>query len=280
MATRIVTDSCADLPVHLARQLEVVIVPCHIRLDGRSYKDGVDLTGDRFYAMLEDAAEPPSTSQPSIGELQQVYGQLLEQGHHIVSVHISGRLSGTCNAARRAKDALGRGSPIEIVDSEQASVAQGLVVAHAARAAKQELAYQEVAGLLRSVIDRTRAFLAVESLLPLARGGRIGRAKSVLNSPPESVQVLQIRKGELHPALTAPNWGEAKQMLVTLARDFGPMEGLGVGYSTSADEAARLGHSLSDLVAESRFMIAQFGATIGGHVGSNALGLGLTLAGP
>ena len=149
MAIRIVTDSVSDLPPALASANDITVVPCYVIIGNETYKDGVEITADRFYSRLGSLSRLPTTSQPTIGDFQEVYQRMLDQGHQIVSVHVSSKLSGTVNSATQAKAALGDSSQIEIVDSQLASAPMALAVLSAAQWAREMSDYREVARRVR-----------------------------------------------------------------------------------------------------------------------------------
>ncbi len=103
---KIVTDSTSDLPADLAQSLGIEVQPIYIIWDGKSYQDGLDLTPDEVYRRLESGASMPTTSQPTPLDFESLYGRLAEKCEAIVSIHISSKLSGTCNAALEAGRAL------------------------------------------------------------------------------------------------------------------------------------------------------------------------------
>ena len=135
MAVKIVTDSTADLPTDLARELDITVVPLNIHFGQESFLDGVDLGSDEFFERLIRGPQLPTTSQPSPGVFADVYRGLVDAGDQVLSIHISELLSGTLNSATQAKGQLGD-APIEVLDSLQVSMGLGLVVTAAAQAAK------------------------------------------------------------------------------------------------------------------------------------------------
>ena len=127
MSVRIVTDSSSDLPPQLAERWNITVVPCYVVIDDQSYRDGIDISSDEFYRRLTSEQRLPTTAQPTVADFQSVYQDLLNQGHQVVSIHISGKLSGTLSSAQQARTALGNSdaSRIEIVDSQLASIPLG-----------------------------------------------------------------------------------------------------------------------------------------------------------
>ena len=135
MAIKIVTDSTADLPEQVAQKMDITVVPLNVHFGTEAYKDGIDLSADKFYKLLVAGSELPKTSQPSVGDFVEVYERLGRDADGILSVHLSSKLSGTYNSAIQAKGMAGVDCPIEVVDSYQACMGQGVVAVAAARVA-------------------------------------------------------------------------------------------------------------------------------------------------
>ena len=278
MAVRIVTDSTADLPPALAEQLGVTVVPANVVINDESYRDGVDITPDEFYQHLVADSRVPTTSQPSMGTFQTAYRELLEQGDEIVSIHVTGKLSGTVNSAEQAKSGLGDDAPIEVIDSRLASIAMSLVVLDAVELANQSLPYQEIAETVRRNLSRTTTFFALDTLEYLQKGGRIGKAQAFMGSLLSVKPILTLEEGEVHPLERPRNHRRAMQRLIDLTREQAPASRLGIIYSTDEQWADDLRGSLSDLAPAEQIITARFGPALGVYVGPRAVGVAITSA--
>ena len=128
MAVKIVTDSTADIPKSMAQELGIEVVPLKVRFGEEEFLDGVNLTPDEFYRRLTSGNVLPVTSQPSVGEFVEAYRRAGEVSDGIVSIHVSSLVSGTIQAAAQAKEQAESQSPIEVVDSYQASMGLGMAV--------------------------------------------------------------------------------------------------------------------------------------------------------
>ena len=244
MAIRIVTDSTSDLPPGLAQELGIVVVPANVVIDDVTYRDGVDLTSDEFYQRLVSGPRLPTTSQPSVGTFQSAFQEILDQGDEIVSLHVSGKLSGTVNSAEQAKASLGDNPPIEVVDSGAASIALALVVVGAAELAQTSSSYQELANQVRQDLPRTSAVFALDTLEYLQKGGRVGKAQAFVGSLLSVKPILTLQDGEVHPLERPRNHQRAMRRLVELTREKAPAARLGVVYSTDEHWAEELRGSL------------------------------------
>ncbi|MSQ07395.1 MAG: DegV family protein [Dehalococcoidia bacterium] len=277
MPIRIVTDSSADLPPELARRWDITVVPCNVVLNDVSYKDGVELSPGEFYRRLESSPRPPTTSQPSVADFQAVYQSLLAQDNQIMSIHVSGKLSGTVNAAERARESLGpQSASVVVVDSRQASLPQGLVALSAAQAAASHQGPPaQLADQVRASLPKARCYFLLDTLEYLQKGGRIGKAQAFVGNLLSVKPILTIQDGEVHPVERQRNRQRAVARLVELAKGLGPLSKLGVIYSTEPEQAAALRHSLAGLLPEDEIILSQFGAALGTYIGPRGLGVAL-----
>lgn len=195
-----VTDSTASLPVELTAQLNIEVVPLHVVVDGKSFLEGVDCTPEQIAAALASGAQV-STSQPTPAQFIEVFSRLAEQGAaEIVSVHISGKLSGTAATAQAAAEHIG--IPVHVVDSATAAMGLGFAALSAAQSAVEDggltaLRGEQVAAVASRAAQSTRSVFLVESLEHLRRGGRLGRAASTVGTLLGLRPLLTLDDGEI-----------------------------------------------------------------------------------
>ena len=144
MTIKIVTDSTADLPAKLVKELDVAVVPVYLRFGAEVYRDRVDISEDEFYRKLLSDPTHPNTTQPTPQDFASVYEKLSKDADGIVSIHITSKLSGTYNSAVQGKKMVKNGCPIEIVDSQTVSIAIGLMVIQACQMAKSGRSLKQI----------------------------------------------------------------------------------------------------------------------------------------
>ena len=276
MTIRIVTDSVSDLPPSAAGANEITVVPLYVAIGGDTYRDGVDITADRFYSLLTELPSLPTTSQPSVADFQEVYRRLLDQGHRIVSIHVSAKLSGTLNSATQARESLGAASDIEIVDSQLAGGAQALLALNAARWAGEMADHREVARRVERSIGQNHGFVVVDTLKYLAKGGRIGKAQAFLGGALQFKPILSIRDGEAHPVDRPRTRRRAMARIVEIVRELAPIRRMHVSYTTGREHALAIRHEVADLVEPERLIESRFGPVLGTHLGPNTIGVAVT----
>ena len=276
MTIRIVTDSVSDLPSSVAGANEITVVPLYVVIGGETYRDGVDIDADRFYSLLEEVPSLPTTSQPSIADFQEVYRGLLDQGHRIVSIHVSAKLSGTLNSAAQARESLGAASEIEIVDSQLAGGAQALLAISAARWAREMSDHREVARWVERSVGQNHGFVVVDTLKYLAKGGRIGKAQAFLGGALQFKPILSIRDGEAHPVDRPRTRRRAMARIIQIVRGLAPVRQIHVSYSTGREHALAIRDGLADLVEPEHIVESRFGPVLGTHLGPNTIGVAVT----
>lgn len=272
MAVRIVTDSTADLPPHLARELDVTIVPLNVHFGQEMFLDGVDLDTDQFFQRLTTAPQLPTTSQPSPGKFLEAYQPLVEAGHQLVSIHISSKLSGTINSAVQAKEQLGN-APLEIVDSLQATMGVGLVVTAAARAVKAGASYQEVLEVARRAIGQVQLFGLLDTLEYLQKGGRVGKVRGFVGSLLRVRPIVTVQEGIVHSVISVRSRAAGLQYMATIAEERAPLEQAAVMHATTPQEAQELAEKLRPFVPSGHVIQARLGPVLGTYTGPGTIGV-------
>ena len=272
MTVRIVTDSTADLDPPEAAAHRITVAPLTIHFGETSYHSGIDLSKDEFYARMPQSAVLPRTSQPSPGVFLEAY-ESLKDADGIVSIHISGKLSGTVNSARTAAAQLPAwGPPVEIVDSDTASMGLGFAVLAAAEAAEKGADLQSVARIARETAARVRLLLFVDTLEYLQQGGRIGRARAFLGTLLQTKPVLELRQGEIEGIERPRTRQRAIERLHALILRTPNPQAIAVLYGSTPEEAAALAERLRQTFPGVAVSVVQCSPVIGVHTGPGALG--------
>jgi len=271
MPVKIVTDSGADLPDQLAKEMGIAVVPVYVRFGEEVYRDRVSISEDEFYERLTHDPVHPSTTQPGPQDFLEAYQKLSSDADGIVSIHITGKLSGTCNSALMAKDMLEGGCPVEVVDSEMLSMSVGLTVIAAAEMAKAGESMDKIVEAAKQAIPKTYLFFLLDTLEYLKRGGRIGKAKALLGSILSVKPMLTMKDGELVPAGQARSRAKGMDKLFEYVKNAGDIQDLAVVYNTTPDEAQALAERLGSVFDREKIRIARVGPGLGAHGGPGAM---------
>jgi len=178
----VVTDSASNLPPEVAAQHGITVVPIYLHWDGRTYRDGVDITSDEVYRRLREDKCLPHTAAPSAGDFLQTYLRLGHEAEGVISVHLPTELSGTIEAARLAADLAKEEVPVRVVNTGTAAMGAGFVALAAARAAMQGADLEAAVQAACEIRPKVMIYAMFDTLKYLQRSGRIGRAASLVGT--------------------------------------------------------------------------------------------------
>jgi DegV family protein with EDD domain len=272
----VVTDTTHYLPRETVAELGVGEVSLYVNDGEHAEREADILDLAAFYGRLRTAAALPTTSQPSIGDFLAVYEPLVRDGHDVVSIHISGGISGTVEAARQAAaelDASGR--RIEVVDSRLACGALGMVVLGTAAVARSGADVDAVAARAHEAADATRLWFAVDTLEYLQRGGRIGPAQAWLGGALKIKPILTF-DGEISPVERVRTSGRAFERMVHYlrSRHEDGADGWVIQHIQAPDVAERLVASGREIFGREPLFVSEIGPVIGAHTGPGLVGVG------
>jgi DegV family protein with EDD domain len=267
MKVQVITDSTADMPPGMVEKLGIRVVPIYLRFGDKIYRDGVDISNDEFYAMLDTSRIYPATSQPNPEDFTTVYKEYCHNADGIVSIHISSKISGTYNSANMARKTLESACPIEVIDSKFNSAGLGLVVTAAARIAHTGADFSEVVNEVYKAIYKVRMFGMFETMKYLARSGRVNKtiaaASRILNVMP----LLTFRDGEIVRAGLVRTVNKGMEKIYEFARANSPISELTIVHSKVINQANELKKRLSEFIAEEKINMTELGAGLGVHGG-------------
>ncbi|MBN1814171.1 MAG: DegV family protein [Anaerolineae bacterium] len=273
MSVRIVTDSTADIPPHLAEELDITVLPVYINIGENSYLDGVELTREEFYENLPTYDPHPKTSAPSLGSVVEAYERLASEGAtQILSIHVALTLSGVQNVAHAAAQSV-RSVAVTVFDSQQLTLGLGFQALAAARAAAVGRSVGEIVGMLQDMVHRVYSFAALNTLEYLRRGGRLSRVQASVGNLLRIKPLLLLYEGGLTLEKTRTT-REGLARLHQTVRGLSPLENLAVVHANAHEKADELWARFRRFVPGiDTPIMTQVTPAIGAHVGPGAVGL-------
>ena len=273
MTVKVVTDSSSDLPDDLAAQLNIAIVPLSVRFGNEEFVDRKDLTAAEFWARCDASPTLPETAAPAPGAFEAAYRAAVAEGSDgVVAICISGRLSGTLQAAQVAADAVRDAVPVRVVDSQQASGGLGILVRNAARWAAAGGKVDEIADAALEEVGRTRLYATFDTLEYLRKGGRIGRAQAFVGSMLSMKPVIELRDGVVEPESRQRTRGRSIRHLADKVREAVPVAHPTVLHADAPDYGELVG-MLAEFLPPDDIVVTSIGAVIGTHAGPRAMGV-------
>ncbi|HUV56356.1 MAG TPA: DegV family protein [Dehalococcoidales bacterium] len=271
MTVKIVTDSVADLPSEVAKQLGITVIPLNVRFGEEVYRDGIDLTADEFYYELAHGKTLPVTSVPSPNAFAQAYDKLAEETDEILVIALTSKLSGTYEVALQSVGLMKRKCRVEVIDSQLAVMAEGFLVIKAAKAAQAGAGLDELMDLVQSNIPRVDFRAAFDTLEYLKRGGRIGKAQALLGSMLRVNPLITLRDGVVEPAGRTRSRAKAIDYLYDFATSYSHIEEMAVEDAACPGDANELVERLSSKFPRERIYRSRSTPVIGTHTGPGLL---------
>ena len=273
MSVKIVSDSACDIPKELAEELDIHVVPLYVNFGEESLRDGIDINAENFYQRLTSDPIHPFTSQPSPGDFLDIYQKLDSDNDGIISIHLSAKLSGTFKSASIASEDQSLKSKISVIDTGHVSMSSGLCVIEAAMLAKNGADFDTIVKATNDFASRAHFVGLLDTLVYLEKGGRIGKARSMLGSLLNIKPMITVENGESKEFGKARTFKKGIAKLTDYCNQFGKLHSLSVVYSTDSDLALEFSDNLSSLI-NSKPIISRIGPVTGTHSGPGTIGVG------
>jgi fatty acid kinase fatty acid binding subunit len=274
----VATDSTHYLPRALADAEGIHQVSLYVGWNSQPVRE-LEMDGfDEFYARLASDPELPSTSQPSIGDFLAVWEPLLQDGNDIVSIHLAGGISGTCEAARQAHELLaerGLGERVEVIDGETACGGMGMLLLAASAAARGGAEKDAVAARVRETRQKLKIWFCLDTLEYLRRGGRVGKAQAWLGGTLKIKPILSLEY-EIVPVERVRTAGRAFERMVAYAQELSDAgaDAWVVQHIQAPEQSQRLIDRCREIFDSEPLFASEVGPVIGTYTGPGLIGVG------
>jgi len=269
----IVTDSTCDLTKEEVMQHGIHIVPLTIQIDGKTYIDGVDLEPQTFLGLMKNAKDLPKSSQPAPGKFKELYDELGKDGDQILSIHMTGGMSGTVESARQAAQMTD--ADVTVIDSRFIAIGLAIQLREAIKMRDAGATVQEIVARLDKVREHTHLYVIVDTLENLIKGGRIGKGTGFIGSLLNIKVIANLEGGAYNPVSKVRSH---KQVVNYLFKQFQAdtasktVKAVGISH---ADGLTTMGGPLKELVEGTGFDEVEIAFTspiISTHTGPGAIG--------
>lgn len=273
---QIVTDSTADLPPDLVQAHGIAVVPLTVAFGKEVFRDRVDIQPGQFYKMLTTSKAHPKSSPPPRDDFAKRYREWLAQGHEVVSLHISSKLSKTFEHASAAAAEMDGADRLSVVDTGQVSAALGMLALFAARMAARNETAATIRERLLDMAPRLHTLFVVDTLEFLAKGGRIGKARALLGGLLGIKPILGMVDGEVAPVDRVRGGRAAHPRILEILHKRVEKNHpviAGIGHANAPVWADRLRALLRDQFQIAELMQTEIGPVVGANVGPGVVGV-------
>ena len=274
MSRILISDSTSYLPENLINNYGIIIIPLYIHLEGKSYKEGRDISHAEFYHIFESSKMFPTTSQPSAGEFLEVFQSLAPEDEALV-ILISAELSGTVQSALMARNMLenGRQENIHIIDSRSSSMGMGFQLLKAGEMFTRGRTMTEVIEEVERIKIQQEIYFIVDDLEYLVRGGRLSRSSGLIGNLLQLKPVLTLKDGKIELFDKVRTSSRAiKLMMEQVEKNKSWLTQLAVIHIQAEEQALKLQENLQEQY-DITTVVSEAGPVIGSHTGPGTLGI-------
>ena len=281
MKLAVVTDSTAFLSEDALKNPNLFVIPIPVILDGKLYNEGIDIEADQYYDLLKNSQEFPTTSQPALGEALMLYEEIGKKGYDtIISIHLSSGISGFVANLYSIKDSV---SGVNIIpyDSKITSMPMGNMVETILKMNAKGCTLEEMLDQLDQIRENTNAYMIVEDLNNLVRGGRLTNGAALVAGLLKIKPVLTFDDGKImlfeKIRSSKKAFARAEDVIGQRMREIKQPVKLYVIHANSLAVAQEEKQKLQEKYPNATVEIGHFGPVIGTHLGEKAIGLAISL---
>jgi DegV family protein with EDD domain len=264
----VVTDSTADLPGDWRERYDIEVVPLKVLFGEETFRDGVDMNNQEFFARLATSTKLPTTSAPSPGEFAEVYQRLAKDHDGCISIHIGAQLSATAESARVGAQSV-EGFRIEVIDSETVT----MPMAFLCKVAAESETLEEATAAVKQRVPACRVLALLDTLRYIEMGGRVSRAQAMIGTMLDLKPMLLVKDREIKSVDRVRTRSRAIPRMIEFFESDTPVEYVGVMHAQAQEDAERIATGLREKHPELEIPIGQIGCVLGTHTGPKALGV-------
>ena len=278
MSVKIIADSTCDLSKDLLEKYDISVLPLHIVLGDKDYKDGLEISPDEIYEWSNANKEAPKTSAAAISDTIDIYSKYLKSCDEIICFSISGQMSTTVNVMRMAAEELDAEDRIHIIDSENLSTGGGLLVIEAAIMAKDGKSGIEIVEAINELKPFVRTSFIVDTLTFLHRGGRCSGVAALAGGALKLHPKIVVENGGMKP--DKKYRGKMNSAILSYVKDLEPQlknaktDRVFITHSGCEKEIIdSIYQYLEELGLFKEILITRAGGVISSHCGPGTLGV-------
>lgn len=279
MKLAIVTDSTAYLNERIRNHKDLFVLPIPVIIDDEPFEEGIDIGYEEFYQKLKESKDFPKTSQPVIGEVFQLYRSIKEQGYDtVISIHLSEGISGFVRTLTAIKEDI-EGLEVIPYDSKITSVPMGYMVEKALEMSDQGNSLEEIIAAVDTIRDTTNAYIIVDDLDNLVRGGRLTNSAAIIGGLLKIKPILTFEEGKIVLAEKIRSLKKALQRTEEIIEERRQVNGkdlrIFIIHGNNPELAQEEYEKLREKYPEAMIDVGTFGPVIGTHLGDKAIALGV-----
>lgn len=272
---RIIIDASGDMPDGWAEQYQFEIMPIPIQIGRKTYYQGVDITPDQFYELVQDQANQPQTAAPSPARIKELIERVCELGDTVLSINVSGKMSGTVSMVQKAAEELKSKFNVIPFDSNAGSAVLALMAREARLREKSGQSIEEILAALRTIKEKVLVVLTLDSLEFAYRSGRVSALQAALTSFLKIKPIVTLKEGMLAMSDMVRTRRKSLERIVAKVKDQFGDEAIKVAIVHSQDQptADILKDMLQDALNITETIFTELSISVAANLGPKTVGI-------
>lgn len=278
MKIKLICDSLCDIPKEIQDKKYLEVVPLTIIFNDKEYKDGVDISKEKYYELLKNSKEIPKTSQATYIQFSEVFNKYVDEGYKIICINGSSKSSGTYQSAILAKNDMDeKGNDIHIFDTMSLSLGSGQFVIKACDLIEDGLSFDDIIKELEFIRESVMLFFAPKTLDYLKKSGRVSVATAIIGNILNLVPIFSFPNGEanLEEKVRGSKNLASKLVDMILEKNNGDLSDkiITIGYGDNFKDFEKLEKEVQNRIKAKKVFITRGGACICSHTGPEILAI-------
>jgi DegV family protein with EDD domain len=273
---KLITDSTCDLPETLLKEYTIDVIPLYVNFEETSYFDGIDLTPEKMYKIVEETGVFPKTAAASPGAFLETFERYIKDGYKIIYIGIGSKFSGTFLSAKTAKDMI-ETEDIYLIDSQNLSSGSGLLLLKAASFIKKGDNAETVVEKVTALVPKVRSQFVIDTFDYLHKGGRINGLQNLMGTMLRLKPIIKVVNGEMQVGKKARiNTKNGAKILVQEVLDLNERldpEFLMITHSFADETYEYIYEALKGKVKVKNIYESHAGCVISSHCGKGTIGI-------
>ena len=273
---KIVLDTAGDLPEGWQAKYDIDLIPINIIHEGKNYLQGIDISYEDFYKIVEEEGAIPSTSQPSPHQFIDFYRKTASKDDQIISIHVTEKLSGTMASCKQAADELKGELNVTPFDSASGTIMMGMMAKEARVMDRNGKSLPEIINRLVEIREQHRLVFTLDTMKFARMSGRIGNLQAALASLLNVKPIIELKKGELEMGEKVRSRTKSIDLVLNKMKDTFKEQRLMAGVVFARDKQS--GIDLLQRVIENfnceEAIIGELSISLSAHFGPGTLGIG------
>lgn len=271
---KIVSDSTADIPPELARELGIDIIPARIKFGDQSFRAGSELSNEQYYQIIGDGRLRPRFLPPHTDDIDKLFRRLTLQYDYIFSLHMPAQLTSVFRDVQSLPNRIpATATKIRVIDSKSFSAGLGMIVTQAAQAVQDGASPQEVEQLITNTIGQTHFVFFVDTIDMLEQAGCLEHSNQSLSSLQRIKPLLLLDDGDIVLYERTRTRTKAIEGLATFVEDFPQVQGVTILYTSSLEDVEKFLERVEPVFPREQVSILQMSASSAAMLGPGAMGV-------